>query len=64
MATLSDLKIPSILSIPHSEAINIIIAIRENRRIKKANKRSKPKKLPELSPQQALEVLKILGVFQ
>jgi hypothetical protein len=65
MATIEDLKIPSITEMPTDEAIEYLRQLRLSRRIPEKKKptttKAKNKPTPKLSQAQASELLKLLG---
>lgn len=64
MATIEDLKIPSITDMSPDEAIEYLRQIRLSRRVpvkKKTTTKAKNKPTPKLSQAQAADLLKLLG---
>jgi len=66
MATIDNLNYTSISEMPNDEAINLLCQIRLNRRhpvkqTKQGKRKATKKQTPELSQQQAAELLKMLG---
>ena len=64
MTDLEDLKIPSISDMGADEAIEYLRQLRLSRRIpvkKVTTKKPKSKALPTVTPEQAAELLKLLG---
>jgi len=64
MATIDDIKIPSITEMSTDEAIEYLRQLRLSRRTpvkKQSSKKSQAKALPKINKDQAAELLKLLG---